>query len=325
MTALRAALLSFLALLPAAAGAHPLAPSLLELEEHADGLVSARFTAPRLATTPARAEPVLPARCRLLGEPAVRADAARVVSEALLACGPEGLAGAEIGSRGLAETRTDLIVRVVTRGGASHQAVLRAGRPSFALPARASAARVALDYGRMGAAHLAGGPDHLLFVAALFALVPGLRRVALALTAFTLGHSVTLAAVALGLASPPAALVELGIAASLVALGLELATGARGGPGARPCLLAGGFGLLHGMGFAGALREIGLPDGALALALASFNAGIELAQLALVAVLAGLAPLARALPGAARAAAAQAVGAAGAFLVLDRLASLLAP
>jgi hypothetical protein len=313
----------------AAAAAHPLAPSLLELEEQGGGRVLARFTAPRVASGGGRAAPVLPERCRPAGAPRPRAEGARIVSEQRLDCGPAGLAGAEIGARGLAETASAMLVRVVLASGAEHQALLVASRPRFSLPERASALDLVADYGRLGAAHLAGGLDHLLFVAGLFLLVPGTRRRIATLSAFTVGHGATLSLVAPGAAAPPALLVEAGIAASLVALALELA-GSRGPVGARPALASGAFGLLHGLGFAGALREVGLPEDALPLALFSFHAGIELAQLAVVAALAAAAralrevrPSGPALPG--RALACHALGGLGAFLLLERVAGALAP
>jgi len=313
----------------AGAAAHPLAPSLLELEEQGGGRVLARFTAPRVASGGGRATPVLPERCRPAGDPQPRAEGARIVSVQSLDCGPAGLAGTEIGARGLAETASAMLVRVDLASGAEHQALLVAGRPRFSLPERASVLGVLAGYGRLGAAHLAGGLDHLLFVAGLFLLVPGLGRRIATLTAFTLGHGATLSLVALGAASPPALLVEAGIAASLVALAFELA-GARGPVGARPALASGAFGLLHGLGFAGALREIGLPEDALPLALFSFHAGIELAQLAFVAALAAGAralrevrPAGARLPG--RALACHALGGLGAFLLLERVAGALAP
>jgi HupE/UreJ protein len=321
---------AFALLAAAAASGHPLAPSLLELEEQAGGRVLARFTAPRAPSGGARALPVLPERCRPVGEARARAEAARVVSEQLLDCGPHGLAGAEVGASGLAETASAMILRVVLSGGGAHQALLVASRPRFEVPEGASAARVLEDYGRLGAAHLAGGIDHLLFVAGLFLLVPRARALVATLSAFTLGHSATLSLAALGAPSPPAALVEAGIAASLVALALELAKGARGPLAARPAIASGALGLLHGMGFAGALRAIGLPADAVPLALFSFNAGIELAQLAFVAALGTAALALRAarldrvlLPG--RSLACHALGGAGAFLFLERVAGALAP
>jgi hypothetical protein len=187
---------------------------------------------------------------------------------------------------------------------------------------------VLLAYVRLGAEHLAEGVDHLMFLAGLFLLVPGAQRLVATLTAFTLGHATTLALVGLGAPAPPALVVEVGIAASLVVLALELARGAPGSFAARPALASGAFGLLHGLGFAGALREVGLPEDALPLALFGFHVGVELAQLVFVALLGAGALAVRAAlrsPPRLRALAGHALGGLGACLVLDRLAALLAP
>jgi hypothetical protein len=155
------------------------------------------------------------------------------------------------------------------------------------VPAREGSAAVARAYLRLGVEHLWSGLDHVLFVLGLVALLRGGRRLVLAITAFTLGHSVTLAAASLGLVRVPAAPVEAAIAASLVAVALALARpdrGAGSGLARRPAALPFAFGLLHGLGFAGALSAAGLPDHALPLALFSFNLGIEAGQLALVAL-----------------------------------------
>ena len=105
-------------------------------------------------------------------------------------------------------------------------------------------------------------------------------------TAFTLAHSITLAAATLGFIHVPTAPVEATIALSIVFLAGELARG-EGGRGAAtrsyPWLIAFSFGLLHGLGFAGALAEVGLPQGEIPLALFAFNVGVELGQLAFVA------------------------------------------
>ena len=120
----------------------------------------------------------------------------------------------------------------------------------------------------------------------LLLLVGWNRRLIYTVTAFTLGHSVTLAMVTLGLFDYPVSLVEFMIALSIYVLAVELARGEGGGALWRqPWWLAGGFGLLHGMGFAGALAETGLPQSNVPLALLFFNVGIELGQLAFIALL----------------------------------------
>ena len=119
----------------------------------------------------------------------------------------------------------------------------------------------------------------------LLLLVGWNRRLIYTVTAFTLGHSVTLAMVTLGLFDYPVSLVEFMIALSIYVLAVELARGSAGALWRQPWWLAGGFGLLHGMGFAGALAETGLPQSNVPLALLFFNVGIELGQLAFIALL----------------------------------------
>ncbi|HVH05542.1 MAG TPA: HupE/UreJ family protein [Myxococcota bacterium] len=332
-------LLAALALSAGAAGAHPLAPSLLELEEQAGGHVLARFAVPRASFGTATVTPHLPERCAPLGAPSVRAEETRFVTEQSLDCGAAGLAGAAIGTSGLDTTHTDLLLRIALASGATHQVLLNAERPTFTVPERAQPGRVLVEYGWLGAEHLATGFDHLLFLAGLALLVRGARRLIATLTAFTVGHSITLALVALGVASPPTALVEIGIAASLVLLAIELALGDDRTPSLlrrRPGLASGAFGLVHGMGFAGALREIGLPADAVPLALFAFNLGLELTQIAFVGVpillwrafarlrgRAGLRPLP--VPRAFPTLTPYAIGGFGAFLVIERVAGLFAP
>jgi len=119
----------------------------------------------------------------------------------------------------------------------------------------------------------------------LLLLVGWNRRLIVTVTAFTVGHSVTLAMVTLGLFDYPVSLVEFMIALSIYVLAVELATGRAGALWRQPWWLAGGFGLLHGMGFAGALAETGLPQSNVPLALLFFNVGIEVGQLAFIALL----------------------------------------
>jgi len=315
------------AALAAAAGAHPLAPSLLVLREGPGGAVDARFATPRVAAGPP-VRPVLPARCAPQDAARLVLEGSRAVVSQALDCGPAGLAGAEIGAERL-DAGGQLVVRVERRDGAREELLLHADRPRAVLAARPRARDVALAYARLGAAHLAGGLDHLLFVAGLFGLVRGARSLAATLTAFTLGHGATLGLVAAGAPAPPAALVEPAIAASLVVLALELLDGGRGAPGAlarRPLAMAAAFGLLHGLGFAGALREAGLPPASLALAVGAFHAGIEAAQLAFVLALAAAALALRGRLARARAAAlGVAVGGLGALLLVERVAAWAAP
>ncbi len=145
------------------------------------------------------------------------------------------------------------------------------------------------DYFGLGVMHILTGYDHLLFVLCLVLLADGIVPLLKTITAFTLAHSITLAAASLGLVHVPPAPVEASIALSIVFLARELIReGAAKGISVRwPWLVAFSFGLLHGLGFAGALSEVGLPAGDIPLALLLFNLGVEAGQLAFVSVVLG--------------------------------------
>jgi hydrogenase/urease accessory protein HupE len=138
----------------------------------------------------------------------------------------------------------------------------------------------------LGVEHILTGPDHLCFVLGLMLLV-GLRwRLIKAITAFTVAHSITLAAAALGFVHFPSAVIEALVAMSILFLATELVHARQGHPGLTvryPWLIAFTFGLLHGLAFAGALADVGLPPNAIPQALLLFNVGVELGQLMFIA------------------------------------------
>ncbi len=308
-----------------AALAHRLAPSYLELREEAGGEVAMLWRTPRLVARGARLAPLLP--CPTATQPvAVDEPTARVLRGSLRC--ESGLVGRQVGVSGLAGSGTDALLHVRFADGRTLDAVLTAGRPQLSIPAGESGGAVVWAYGRLGVAHLLSGLDHVLFVLGLVALLRVGRPLVLAITAFTAGHSATLAAAVLGWVRMPAAPVEIAIAVSLVALALALVRPDRGAGSAlarRPAALPFGFGLLHGLGFAGALTAAGLPQHALVLSLFSFNVGIELGQLAVVALALPLLAALRRLPLPGRPwfceLPATALGALGMYLVFDRAAS----
>lgn len=132
-----------------------------------------------------------------------------------------------------------------------------------------------------GAEHVLIGPDHVLFLIGLILLGGSLRRLAIIVTSFTAGHSVTLALAATGTFVPPAWLIEPLIALSIVVVGADNLLRKEGQRDLRP-YFALFFGLVHGFGFAFVLREFGLPDGNLAWSLLAFNIGVEIGQLVIV-------------------------------------------
>jgi HupE/UreJ protein len=320
--ALGGALLALLG--PGLAAAHPLAPSLLELRETDPGRIAVLWRRPQLLPVGARPEPLLPGRCRTAAPPVETAEGAALVTRWTADCGRAGLTGGTVEVRGLAETGADVLLRVELADGQKLQAVLRPDAPSFLLPASQTPAAVASGYLTLGIEHLLTGWDHLAFVLGLVLLVgSGRRRLLGTITAFTLGHSVTLSLAALGLVRLPPAPIEALIALSIFVLAVELARDRPTPLGRRPWLLAAGFGLLHGLGFAGALAQVGLPVREIPLALLSFNVGIELGQigfvLAVLALSLAFAPVLRRLPRWSAAVPIYAIGTLAAFWMFERL------
>ncbi len=279
--------LSMLSLGATPVSAHKLAPSLLEIrEDGANGDYAVSWKTPRFTPTPVPIVPRLPDVCQDVGgrEAAYEGTGVRVRWRAHCA---ETLSGAVLHIDGLAENQSAALVRVEWIGGSVSQGLLNGSEQGFRVPAPAGPLEVARDYLALGFGHILGGADHLLFVLGLLMLARDGRQLVFTVTAFTAGHSVTLGLAALGVLQYPVDLVEFGIALSIFVVALELARGDTGNSHLLRRYPWGGaalFGLLHGMGFAGALRDAGLPGGEIPLALLSFNVGIEAGQLAFVAV-----------------------------------------
>jgi hypothetical protein len=276
-----AAVVALAAYVTPPAAAHALAPSSLHIDEHSPGVATARLETPEGALL----TPVWPAGCAARSSAPEVADRMRVEHFAL-ACGGRALAGLTFGLDGLAQRDTIALVRVHLAGGGVVREVLGPARPRVTLPASTPWTHVVSDHVRLGIEHLLFGLDHVLFLLGLLLVVRGLRARAIALTAFTAGHSATLVLATLGVVAVPAAPIEILIALTLVAVALRALDPARDALAARHghsiWLLAAGFGAIHGLGFAGALAGAGLSGADLALALAAFNLGIELGQLLLV-------------------------------------------
>ncbi len=262
--------------------AHTFAPSLLALRQESYGVVVS-FKQPRVRVAGSRLRPVLPPSCREIDGPESRLEGTGVLTTWRVTCAE--LVGEEISVEGIAGSGADVLLRLELGGGTSHH-VLTADRPSIVVPRAATATDIAGLYGRLGVEHIASGFDHLLFVLGLVLLVKGRRRLVATVTAFTVGHSVTLALASLGVVHVPQGPTEAAIAISLFVLAVELTRPRETESLLRraPWAMAILFGLLHGLGFAGALSDVGLPEGDIPVALFSFNLGIEIGQLAFVAV-----------------------------------------
>lgn len=279
-------------LLSAGAQAHRFAPSLLKVNEIGDSQYHLVWKTPAQGTSNIPLRPTWPEGCEVEQASPVQAEGTGKVSSFQLRCtglGEDGLVGDTIGVAGLGPNQASAMVMVSLLDGRQYQQVLNAEQEEFVIPAESSAGEVMGDYSFLGMEHIWGGIDHLLFVFGLLLLVGGGTRLLWTITAFTVGHSITLSLVTLGFFDYPVALVEFTIALSIFVLAVELTRSERHDILWRnPWWLAGGFGLLHGMGFAGALAETGLPQDNVPLALLFFNIGIEVGQIAFILVILAL-------------------------------------
>jgi hydrogenase/urease accessory protein HupE len=271
----------------AAAGfAHESRPAYLEITETAPNQYDVLWRTPLFSGMRLPVVLRFPDSVRNITEPSSR-EFPDSVAERRLIEAQAGLAGTRIEFVGLQATITDVLVRMQTLDGNHSTTLVRASRPWVEIAVAQGPFAVAGAYLLHGIEHILLGFDHLLFVLALILIVPGLRMLLLTITAFTVAHSITLSLATLGVVHVPGPPVEASIALSILLLASEIIRSQRGQPSLTaqwPWMVAFSFGLLHGFGFAGALADIGLPQGDIPLALFAFNIGVEAGQLAFIAV-----------------------------------------
>ncbi len=327
-------MLVFLALLlaMAPAAAHEVRPAYLQLRELAKDEFAVLWKTPMAGEYRLSLTPEFSGSNRSLTTVVTRTPPGAAVAEWTLSA-PE-LRGQRLRIRGLEATLTDTLVRVEFLDGSSWTQRLNARSPEAEIPRRPSASSVASVYGKLGIEHILSGVDHLLFVLALMFLVRGGWRLVQTVTAFTLAHSITLALATVGAVSLPGPPVEALIALSIAFVAAEITRAANRDTNVvvvhslaerAPWLLAFAFGLLHGLGFAGALSEMGLPQGRIPLALLFFNLGVEAGQLLFIGCVLGAAhllrQLVRRLPRWSLHAPPYAIGSIAMFWVFQRIAS----
>ena len=265
-------LLVLLAWLPLAAAAHEMSMAEMELRETARGDFTWQWMAGNDRQWGVDLTPVWPQGCR--------ADANR------LQCGGAGLQGT-LEVQGVGQRYSAAIIRVTWLDGQTRVYTLTGSQPTVQLYGSADDRRgmgeVARAYTLLGVEHILTGTDHLLFVIGLLFLVGFHRRLVWTITAFTAAHSLTLALSALHLLSLRSPPVEATIALSIMLVAGEALRDRPTLARRWPALVAFLFGLVHGLGFAGALQQIGLPEQHLAVALLTFNVGVECGQLLTVA------------------------------------------
>ena len=284
---------------PLHAIADEIRPALLDIKEQSTGLFAVTWKVPTRGGKVLAITPQLPDTLELLGSPTIQEVPGARIEHATYKSSGEPLSGQTIVIDGLTATQTDVLLLVQLQDGASHSAILRPASPQFTIPLEASKLKVAGDYWRMGTVHILEGVDHLLFVLALMLIVTGFKPLLKAVTAFTFAHSITLALATLGVVHVPSAPTEAIIALSILFLAIEIIHSRQGKISLTeqyPWVVAFAFGLFHGLGFAGALSEIGLPQQEIPLALLMFNVGVETGQLLFIAVVLALFAVLKRLP-----------------------------
>ncbi len=279
-------LLAFLVLVPMGiVVAHEMRPAYLQINQVSETTYQVFWKIPRQGDMVIRLRPVFPeAALTESGLP-------KYVSGAMLYTyelkSVEAIEGQEFYIDGLEQTMIDVLVTIRFENGEQASLMIKPDENRALFPGSASKWQVIKSYTVLGVEHIWFGIDHLLFVLALIIITRGFRKIVKTITAFTIAHSITLSLAVLGFTSLPGPPVEAVIALSIVFLAAEILKNLRGREtltSRKPWLVAFTFGLLHGFGFAGALTEVGLPSSEIPLALAFFNIGVELGQLAFVLV-----------------------------------------
>lgn len=278
--------------------AHEIRPAYLELREHAQNTFRVLFKVPMRGDRHLSIDPEFPE-----GTVVVVPVESRVSADALVRTwtirtdGP--LHGAALRLRGLETTMTDALVRIEFADGTSLARILQPSDPSLVVPQAKDLGALAATYLRFGVEHILLGTDHLLFVFGLLLIVRSGRILLATITSFTVAHSITLGAAALGAGAPPSAPLEAAIALSILFLGPEIVRARRGETTLTlrfPFAVAFVFGLIHGFGFAGAISEAGLAGAELPPALLFFNLGVEAGQIAFVLACLGIRATAARIP-----------------------------
>lgn len=275
--------------------AHDARPAYLQITEVVPNRYQVLWRTPLLAGMRLPVALRFSENTRNLTEPVLQELPDSLVERRMIEVG-NGLSGARIEIVGLQATITDALVRIQMLDGSYSTTLVRPSKPWVEVATSRGSLGVAGAYFMQGVEHILFGFDHLLFVFALILIVRNGRSLLVTVTAFTVAHSITLSLATLGLVQVPGPPVEAAIALSILLLASEIIRSQHGQASLTekfPWLVAFSFGLLHGFGFAGALTEIGLPQGDIPLALCAFNVGVEGGQLIFIAVVLAALQLAR--------------------------------
>ena len=309
-----------------------ISPALLEIDEREGGWVDITWKIPVKQDRGLGLTPVFPDFLEPVGPPSSRRTSGNgYVEFTSYRNGGQSLTGHTVSIDGLGPIQTDVLVRISLADGSAHSTILRAGNESYTIPAQATKADIAVSYWGMGTIHILEGFDHLLFLLTLLLIVTGLWPLLKTVTAFTVAHSLTLAFATLGLVNIPPAPTEAVISLSIVLLAVEAVRKFSGEltlSERYPWVVAFTFGLVHVLGFAGALSEIGIPQNEVPLSLLMFNLGVETGQVLFVVamslLLAGIRSLHNQTAGALMRASPYVIGGLAAFWTMERIVAFSA-
>jgi hydrogenase/urease accessory protein HupE len=263
--------------------AHEIRPALLNITETEPGWFEVMWKVPIFEGEVLEIAPIFPDGFKVIGMPSNNILPGHIIQYFSVQYDSEdAIAGKEIVIEGLSSLQIDVLVQMVLIDGSRYSAILKPSAPIYIFPKIGSKSEVAYSYWMMGIIHILSGFDHLLFVLALLLIVQNKWKLFKTITAFTLAHSVTLALATLGLVNVPPGPTEAVIALSIVFLAGEIMNIHQGKYSITqqyPWIVAMFFGLFHGLGFAGALTNIGLPQAEIPIALLMFNLGVETGQI----------------------------------------------
>ena len=277
-----------LLLLPAVILAHEIRPGYLEIKEAADHSLQITWKQPLMGEYGVPLHPSISAGWLVDSLAAISYTESYLIKRWRIAPNHATLDQQIISIAGLEKTITDVLIQVTLLNDVSFTYLVKPVQPFVKLNLSKPQPLPVLQYLQLGIHHIWSGFDHLLFVLGLLLLVKNRGRLFWTITAFTVAHSVTLALATLHIIKVSGAFTEAAIALSIIFLAVELLNHYHGKDGFTsryPWMVSFLFGLLHGLGFAGALQDVGLPDNNISIALFLFNAGVEVGQLIFVFVM----------------------------------------
>jgi hydrogenase/urease accessory protein HupE len=274
--------------------AHELRPAYLQLHEEKPGEFSVFWKTPMLGDAKLALEPEFSGDAKAITPITTRSPLGASIQQWMLRA--SNLRGQTLHILGLESTMTDTLVQMEFADGTEWTKLLTPQQPAAVIPRTSSRMETADAYMKLGVLHILTGVDHLLFILALIIITNGGWKLVKTVTAFTVSHSITLTAATLGYVHVPQRPVEAVIALSIVFVACEIVHRRQGRSGLTeqwPWIIALTFGLLHGLGFAGALSDVGLPAGHIPLALLFFSCGVETGQFLFIAAVLTLVAVAR--------------------------------